>query len=234
MIQLYDLETKYPNVRFSPFCWRVKYALAHKGLPWAEVPIGFTDKDKLPSPNEGKVPVIVDDQEVVSDSWDIALFLDTKYPNDPLFDGAESRAQAYFIKSWSEMVLQILISRMGILDFYEVLKDSDKGYFRDTRESRSGVTLEEWGGNPEAARTEFLKALEPLRVTLKHQSFLGGVRANFSDYIMVGLLQWMRCGSSLTVFDENDAVFEYQEKLLDLHDGLGRSSLPYSSAIADK
>ena len=86
MIQLYDLETKYPNVRFSPFCWRVKYALAHKGLRWEEVPIGFTDKDKLPSPNEGKVPVIVDDQEVVSDSWDIALFLNVQN-----FGGANRR-----------------------------------------------------------------------------------------------------------------------------------------------
>lgn len=67
MIQLYDLATKYPNMRFSPFCWRIKYALAHKQLPWKEIPIkALTEKDLLPTPNEGKVPVIVDDDKVVN------------------------------------------------------------------------------------------------------------------------------------------------------------------------
>ena len=38
-----------PNRRFSPFCWRARMALAHKGQvetkPWR-----FTEKDKLPAP----------------------------------------------------------------------------------------------------------------------------------------------------------------------------------------
>jgi glutathione S-transferase len=230
MIQLYDLATKYPNIRFSPFCWRIKYALAHKELSWEEIPIrALTEKNLLPTPNEGKVPVLVDDDQVVFDSWDIALYLEEKYPNQLLFDSSESRAQSLFVKNWTEAVLHILVSRMGILDFYETQTKDDQKVFRETRESRFGVVLEDWGSDPQGARVDFLKALEPLRQTLRSQKFMGGRTPNFSDYIMVGIFQWMRCGSRLKVFEESDNVFDYQERLLDLYDGLGRSSPPYSS-----
>jgi glutathione S-transferase len=230
MIQLYDLATKYPNIRFSPFCWRIKYALAHKELSWEEIPIrALTEKNLLPTPNEGKVPVLVDDDQVVFDSWDIALYLEEKYPDQLLFDSSESRAQSLFVKNWTEAVLHILVSRMGILDFYETQTKDDQKVFRETRESRFGVVLEDWGSDPQGARVDFLKALEPLRQTLRSQKFMGGRTPNFSDYIMVGIFQWMRCGSRLKVFEESDDVFDYQERLLDLYDGLGRSSPPYSS-----
>lgn len=230
MIQLYDLATKYLNIRFSPFCWRIKYALAHKELSWEEIPIrALTEKNLLPTPNEGKVPVLVDDDQVVFDSWDIALYLEEKYPNQLLFDSSESRAQSLFVKNWTEAVLHILVSRMGILDFYETQTKDDQKVFRETRESRFGVVLEDWGSDPQGARVDFLKALEPLRQTLRSQKFMGGRTPNFSDYIMVGIFQWMRCGSRLKVFEESDDVFDYQERLLDLYDGLGRSSPPYSS-----
>ncbi|MDC1312140.1 glutathione S-transferase N-terminal domain-containing protein [Burkholderiales bacterium] len=229
MMQLYDLATKYPDIRFSPFCWRIKYSLAHKGLAWEDIPVCFTEKDLLPAPNDGKVPILVDGDKVVFDSWDIALYLDRKYPKDLLFDSEESRTQSLFIKHWSETVLHVLISRMGIMDFYDAQKDLDKKHFRETRESRFGITLEDWGGNPAAARVEFLKALEPLRQTLRSQKFLGGLEPNFSDYIMVGIFQWMRCGSRLKLFEAADNVATYQERLLDLFDGLGRASPAYAS-----
>ena len=60
-ITLYDLAGAEAGRRFSPFCWRTKMALAHKGLDVETVPWRFTEKDKLPQPNAGRVPVIVDD-----------------------------------------------------------------------------------------------------------------------------------------------------------------------------
>ncbi|MDA0797015.1 MAG: glutathione S-transferase N-terminal domain-containing protein [Proteobacteria bacterium] len=227
MIKLFDLATKYSEVRFSPYCWRIKYALAHKGLNWEEVPVCFSEKEQLPVPNDGKVPVLVDGDEVVFDSWDIALFLDKKYPQHLLFDSDESRAQSLFVKCWSETVLHSLVSRMAILDFFGLQKDVNQIYFRESREKLLGVTLEEWGGNPKVARIDFLKALEPLRQILSCQAFLGGKSSNFSDYIMVGIFQWLRCGSGVIIFDRTDDVYAYQERLLDLFNGLGRSAPAY-------
>ena len=73
-ITLYDLDVS-GGRRPSPFCWRAKFALAHKGLAWDEVPVGFTEKDKIAFAQSRTVPVMVDHDHggrVVKDSWDIA------------------------------------------------------------------------------------------------------------------------------------------------------------------
>jgi hypothetical protein len=46
-LQLYDLAGAEPERRFSPYCWRSKMALAHKGLPFDTIPWRFTDKDVI-------------------------------------------------------------------------------------------------------------------------------------------------------------------------------------------
>ncbi|MDE1903950.1 MAG: glutathione S-transferase N-terminal domain-containing protein, partial [Alphaproteobacteria bacterium] len=38
MLKLFDLAGADDDRRFSPYCWRVKLALAHKGLPVETVP----------------------------------------------------------------------------------------------------------------------------------------------------------------------------------------------------
>ena len=75
-ITMYDLAGAEPNRRFSPFCWRARMALAHKGLAVETVPWGFTEKDKLPQPNAGRVPVIIDGGTVIHDSTAIADYLE--------------------------------------------------------------------------------------------------------------------------------------------------------------
>ena len=92
-IKLYDLAGAEADRRFSPFCWRTKMALAHKGLEVETIPWRFTEKDKLPQPNQGRVPVIVDDGRVVNDSSAIADYLETHYPERPsLFGDASGKA----------------------------------------------------------------------------------------------------------------------------------------------
>src|ERR1700751_4690047 len=80
-IALYDLAGAEADRRFSPFCWRTRMALAHKGLEVETVLWRFIEKDKLPKPNRGRVPVIVDDDRVVHDSTAIAGYLDERYPD---------------------------------------------------------------------------------------------------------------------------------------------------------
>ena len=82
-ITMYDLAGVEADRRFSPFCWRAKMALAHKGLEVETVPWRFTEKDKLPTPNDGRVPVIIDGGKVVHDSSAIADHLEERYPDRP-------------------------------------------------------------------------------------------------------------------------------------------------------
>ena len=46
-IKLYDLTGAEDDRRFSPYCWRVKMALMHKGLAFDTIPWRYTEKDKI-------------------------------------------------------------------------------------------------------------------------------------------------------------------------------------------
>lgn len=223
-IRLYDLAAADPNLRFSPYCWRIKMALAHKGLSWEEVPFHFAEKDQLPQPNAGTVPVLVEGDTVVSDSWAIAEYLDRRFPGKPLFACAESKSTALLVKLWMERTVHPFIPRMGVVDFMSALHEKDKAYFRKTREKRFGTSLEQHMNNPQQAREGFVAALEPLRAMLKQQPYVAGAQPAFADYIVFGHLQWMRCGSPFPALKKDDAVFDYRERMLDLFDGLGRNA----------
>jgi len=74
---------------FSPNCWRVRMALAHKDLQAETVPWRLTEKDAIGFSGQGRVPVIQDGERVVHDSWDIAVYLDESLPRPPAaFRGA--------------------------------------------------------------------------------------------------------------------------------------------------
>ena len=99
MITLYDLVFQ-EDRRPSPFCWRAKFALKHKGLDWSDEPMGFTEKHKIAFAQSQTVPVIHDGAKVVKDSWAIAGHLDEAYPDKPLFKSEMAHAYARFVSGW--------------------------------------------------------------------------------------------------------------------------------------
>jgi glutathione S-transferase len=46
-LRLYDLAGAQPERRFSPYCWRIRLALAHKNLPVETIPWRFTEKAEI-------------------------------------------------------------------------------------------------------------------------------------------------------------------------------------------
>jgi Glutathione S-transferase, N-terminal domain len=143
-ITMYDLAGAEADRRFSPFCWRTRMALAHKGLDVETVPWRFTEKDKLPQPNAGRVPVIVDGGRVVHDSTAIADYLEEHYPDrQSLFGGAAGRALARFVQNWTETVLLVGLIRLVVLDIHRHCTPEDQAYFRRSREERFSASLED-------------------------------------------------------------------------------------------
>src|SRR2546423_4818887 len=174
-ITMYDLAGIEAERRFSPFCWRAKMALAHKGLAVETVPWRFTEKDKLPKPNDGRVPVIVDDGRVVHDSSAIADYLEDRYADRPsLFGGEIGRGLARFVQNWTETMLQPGLVRLVLLDIYRHIGPADQAYFRQDREKRFGTTLEEFVGDRNARLPGFRASLDPLRRTVDRQPFVSG------------------------------------------------------------
>lgn len=227
-ITMYDLAGTEADRRFSPFCWRTRMALAHKGLAVETVPWRFTEKDKLPTPNAGRVPVIVDDGRVIHDSTAIAEYLEEHYADRPsLFQGPAARALTRFIQNWTETVLQPGLIRLVLLDIYRHIGPQDQAYFRADRETRFGMTLEQVVTDREARLPGFRASLDPLRRTVERQNFLAGDAPAYADYIVFGAFQWARAISEFELLAADDPVRAWRSRMLDLHDGLARRAPAY-------
>ena len=95
-LRLFELVGTDKSRPFSPFCWRTRMALAHKGLSAETIPWCFTEKDAIAPHGSEKVPVLLDGDTSVVDSWTIANYLEDTYPDRPsLFGGEGGRAKLY-------------------------------------------------------------------------------------------------------------------------------------------
>jgi glutathione S-transferase len=224
-LRLYELVGTDAARPFSPFCWRTRMALAHKGLTVESIPWRFTEKQAIAPHGSEKVPVLLHDNGAVADSWTIANYLEDSFPERPsLFGGEGGRAMGRMLNWWGDVTVIAGIFPLIIADIPLRLDAVDAAYFRKSREARFGKTLEEVMAGREAAVAGFRKSLDPMRLTLKSQPCLGGETPNYADYIMFGAFQWARVVSPFRLLEESDPVYAWREKLLDAFDGMARAS----------
>jgi len=227
-ITLYELAGAEPDRRFSPYCWRTRLALAHKRLPVETLPWRFTEKERIAPTGQGRVPVIVEGDRWISDSWTIAGHLEDAYPDRAsLFGGEGGRALARFVNNWVDAVLQPIAVRLVALDIWKHLDERDKAYFRKSREERFGMTLEQVQADRDQRVTELRQALTPARLTLERQRFLGGTVPLYPDYILMGMFMWTRGISDFPLLEPDDPIAAWRERMLDLYGGLGRRAKGY-------
>ncbi len=225
--KLFELVGSDPERVFSPYCWRARMALAHKGLKAETIPWRFTEKDAIKSHNADKVPVFIDGETIVADSWEIANYLEDTYPDRPsLFGGEGGRAMARMLNSWGDVLVGNIASLI-VTDIHQRLLPEDQVYFRTSREARFGKSLEEVVAGRESRVDAFRKYLDPLRLTLRKQPFIGGASPNYGDYVLFGQFQWARVVSSFQLLKEDDPVYAWRERLLDAFDGMARKSPGY-------
>lgn len=220
--------------RPSPYCWRARLALAHKGLKPSYRGIKFTEADKVAFSGQGKVPVLIDGDATVFDSWTIACYLEDNYPDAPsLFDGTGGRALARTLNHWIDKVLQPAFAPVVAPSLFKVALPDDKDYYRRTREPRYGCTLEELAARRAEFRATLDKAFEPLRARLAESPFLCGSAPAYGDYLAFGEFQWARSVDPEDVLshEERDRdVRAWRTRMLDLHDGLARQVTAFESA----
>jgi glutathione S-transferase len=227
-IILYDLAGAEPDRRFSPFCWRTRMALAHKGFEVETVPWRFTEKDRLPQPNAGRVPVIVDAGRVEHDSSTIAEYLETRYPERAsLFGGEAGRGLTRFVQNWTETTLHPAIIGFVVHDIYSLVAPGEREYFRQSREERFGTALERVVKDRNARLPAFRESLAPLRRTVELQDFIAGTAPTYADYIVFGAFQWARAISDFELLAAADPIAAWRGRMLDLFGGLPRNSPAY-------
>jgi len=225
---LYDLAGADPARRFSPFCWRTRMALAHKGLEVETIPWRFTDTDAIAFSGQGRVPVLTDGAATIHDSWNIAVHLETAYPDRPsLFGGPAGMAVTRFINAWADRSLHPSIAPLIIADILEHLHEKDRPYFRASREKAFGRKLEEVSADRDTRVQAFRQTLEPLRTLLRIQPFIAGGAPAYADYIPFGSLQWARVISPFQLLEPDDPVYAWRDSLLDAFGGLARNTPAY-------
>lgn len=224
-MRLYELAGADPKVRFSPYCWRIRLALAAKGLDADYVPWRFTETEAIGFSGQGKVPVLVDGDRVVTDSWAIARHLETAYPATPaLLGGPEAEALVQFATHWADRVLIPAVVRLIAVDIPKILDTRDAAYFEASRAAVFGKPIAEVCADRESRVLDLRRSLEPFRASLRERPHLGGDTPNYADFAVFSVFQWARVASPFALVTPEDPVTAWIDRLLDAYGGLARAT----------
>ncbi|MFO0995456.1 MAG: glutathione S-transferase N-terminal domain-containing protein [Alphaproteobacteria bacterium] len=208
--------------RPSPFSWRARFALAHKGLEPTYVAVRFDEVETIRRlSGQGMVPVLVDGDHVVSDSWRIASHLERAYPDRPsLFGGPVGESLARFVNLWCDEALHPAIRRLVLPDFLDCLDEGGRPYFRKTREEALGARLEDLPNEWPRWQAAFDAALLPVRRLLGERAYLSGEAPAYADYILFGTVQWFRLGIPRDLLAPEDALMPWCRRMAALFGGM--------------
>ncbi len=225
MLTLFELCGADRNVRFSPFVWRIKLMLEHKGASYDTQTVTFTDKSALASSTLQAVPVIKDGNSFIGESLVIARWIDQKFPENPLFEGPAARAQAGLLNNWFDRNIVAPMFPMIVSDIFEALDAENQQSFRASREPRlGGKTIEETRDSRDKARDAFRANLGPVESILTDHKFLSGDAPAFADYCLMGSLMWPHIVSVFDPVATSEPIIEWRERMFDLFDGFARKA----------
>ena len=191
-LKLYELVGTDPSRPFSPFCWRTRMALAHhKGLSAETIPWCFTDKAAIAPHGSEKVPVLLDGDSAVVNSWTIANHLEDTYPDRPsLFGGAGGRALGPILNSWADRELGGM--------FPVVVADIPRTLTRRTRpisvSHARRVSARRWRKYAPTASggRRFSPMARSGAADIAHAAVPLRLCCDYADYIVFGGFQWAR------------------------------------------
>jgi glutathione S-transferase len=209
--------------RPSPFSWRIRYALAHKGVPVEFRTVRFADVETIRAlSGQQFVPILTDGDRVVHDSWNIACYLEDRFPEPPsLFAGDGGRGLARLVNHWSDNTLGAAIRRLIAADFIRCLDTGDRDYYRRSREAAFGCTLEAYCADRPRWLAEFATVIAPLERTLADQPYFTGASPGYADYILFSVFQYARLGCPDEFLQEPAALRRWRDALALAFDGLG-------------
>lgn len=210
----------------SPYCWMVRFALAHKGLDYRTATTSFTGIPSVAGGGQKMVPVLEDGGRSIPDSWAIAEHLETAYADRPsLFGGAQGKNYARFVLATFGAHIVRPAMRVLMGEVFKKVQPEDRAYYQTSRAQRVGMSIEDFTSAPIAERLAALRAaLEPVRAVLKDQKFLAGNAPMYADYIAAGILLWARAASPEQVLETDDPIVPWFERMLALYPRIAKDS----------
>lgn len=213
MLTLFELCGANEDVRFSPFVWRIKLMLAHKGIEFDTDTVTFTDKTAIEPSGFKTVPVILHNDRWINESFMIARYLDENFKEKPLFESSSAAIQAVVVNNWVDRNVVAPVFPMIVADIYDAIGDTCKSYFRQTREPRIGATIESTRIDREEKREAYKANLAPLEAILAEHAFLSGSQPAFLDYCVMGSLMWPYVVSRFDPIAVSPKLMEWRERM---------------------
>jgi glutathione S-transferase len=223
-IRVYDVVLE-NGCTLSPFVWRIKYAIAHKGFDMETVPVAFTGIKKILDGQYSQVPVIDDNGTIVADSWAIADYLDHASVERPLlFRTRGEHVWARFFDRWIFREVVPHMYRCYALDNYNFAQPVDRDYLRESRERTflGGRRLEDAVEGREKRLPAIRDSLQPLRVMLGETPWLGGLRPNYVDFCGLSVFLWAAAINTMPPLEKSDPLLDWLNRGFDLYGGVGR------------
>lgn len=227
MIELFELCSKDRDHIFSPFAWRVRLCLLHKGLGFKSHPVTFLEKDGFKASGSKTVPVLCDNGRWVSDSFDIACYLERTYPEKPVFGSAIAMGQARLVNQYVGAQIVGPIFPMIVGDIIKCFDDDCRDYFRTSREAFLGCSLEDAQKAAREKLSDFRAGLVAVRSSLKYQPFLSGDSAAWADYAVFAAFVWAHLTSPYALLETDDPINKWLAKMRDLFDGHAACFTPW-------
>jgi len=226
VIRLWELQGR-EGRRYSLFSWRARLALAHKGLDFETQPVCLVEKEAIAFSGGKTVPVIKDGTTVVRDSWKIAEYLESRYPDAPsLFGGPVGHGVTQSFVTWVDRTILPAMLPVVAADIHDRVDPKDEVHIRQTLvEGALKTTLDAARAGADAAIGKLARAVDPLQAALKRQPYVSGEQPAYADYALFSIFQWARVMSPRQVLDAHSPLAAWRERLLDLHGGMARNVL---------
>ncbi|MEM6712317.1 MAG: glutathione S-transferase N-terminal domain-containing protein [Pseudomonadota bacterium] len=217
---LYELCGEDRERLFSAYSWRVRLTLGYKDLAFESRPTRFLEIPKVLDGIHDRVPVLMDGDRTITESFAICTYLEQAYLETPRIftHGRETDpsalANAALIDNLIVTGLYPTITRMIIKDISDCQAPDDEHYFRTTREQRLGATLEDIQRGRDKERARFATFLKPYRRRLEDSPFLGGKKLLFADIALCSSFCWAIGTSAYDTMGGDDVLHSWFDRVI--------------------
>jgi glutathione S-transferase len=203
---LYDMSNA-SGVAASPYGFRIHGALRLLSLPYETELLGYAQVVQKFSETHKTVPVLVDGDREIGDSWAIATHLAENHdPDNLLFGGVQGYPLVCFITRWVDASIMGAVNRVIVKEIHDSFHPKDQARYRSKEEARFGQSLESLHLTRDAGLPDFQVSLHPARQAVKEHPFLGGDSPTYADFSLHSVFRWARLVSEIELLRPDDRL----------------------------
>jgi glutathione S-transferase len=185
LVKFYDLLSIHPKTWWSPNTSKTRLLLNYKNIPYTTIGVHYPDiaetSKKLglsPAPKwpQWSLPIVEYEGTVVRGSFDIAKFLESKFPERKII-GDEC-------EHWVEYVTQTVVPAVRPMTtplIPAILDGRDSKFFTETR------NVPERQENHEVV----VEAMQPMVKGIRNGGFIYGKEIHYADLVLGAILVWI-------------------------------------------